>query len=159
MMLESADGSGWIVCVRQVNMEPNRMLNSKILVAVDGSTASQRSARLAIQLAQLYHDPIDGLYVVDANLLTEFFAGYQAELEEPVKEQTRSELYTRLKEQGERALDEFKRRRFSTRGGSPKGIGIGQRQRCDPGTGAGCCFPVARAARTWACGKPGWAWP
>jgi nucleotide-binding universal stress UspA family protein len=76
-----------------------------ILIAEDGSSASQAAADLAIQIAHSLGLSIRGLYVVDATLVLNLYANYHRELGDAEEPASRAQLVAWFEHQGDGILN------------------------------------------------------
>lgn len=78
------------------------------LVVVDGSAVANKAARLAVQIAQLEHHRLLGLYIVDEALVLDSYANYHKELGSNDQPDSRAELIEWFEAVGHNALEQLR---------------------------------------------------
>jgi len=85
-------------------------LPNRILIAIDGSDAVQSVINLAIRIAKAQALEIQGLYVVDEELILEDFSNYQIELGNTEQAMSRTDRAARFEERGHSVLQRLETR-------------------------------------------------
>lgn len=95
-------------------MSDQEQTSKTILVAIDGSQASQSAARTAIQIAKKQGLKVHGLYVVDEVLVLDRYANYRLELGEEVQEPSNGQIIDLFEKQGSQAIEWLEKQCFTS---------------------------------------------